>query len=47
MAVGGGLRSPGDFVGGLTVEGRQFVVGEGEEVHRSFFKGFIVQDRDE
>jgi hypothetical protein len=32
MAVGGGLRSPGDLVGGLPVQEGQLAVGEGGEI---------------
>ena len=39
LAVGGGLRSPGDFVGGLAVESRQFAIGKGEKIHGYFPRG--------
>ena len=34
VAVDGGLRSPGDFIGGLVEEGGQLGVGKGQDVHR-------------
>ena len=43
VAVGGGLGTSGDFVDGLAMEGRQFAVGEGEEIHAvSFGLGSLV-----
>ena len=37
VAIGGRLRSPGDFVGGLTVQGRQLGFGKGEKIHTASF----------
>ena len=37
VAIRGGLRTPGDFVGGLAVQGGEFAVGKGEEVHAESF----------
>ena len=47
VAVDSGLRSPGDFVGGLTVQGGQFAVGEGQEIHGLLPKWLIVEHGDQ